>query len=636
MSPGAGPVLRRKVEAKPVRNMGGGARRQGASVPAAPVRTDGYLPLRGYAVIGDGRTTALVGRDGSIDWLALPDMDSPTVFAAVLDADRGGRFELVPAVPFRVTRRYLPNTNVLETTFVTDSGTLTVTDALTVSDDAALTPVRELQRRVDGLSGCVRVNWSVRPRFGYGAHRPRLSWRSGVPVASHRSAAVAVSSWAAGTPACESGAIVSEFSVRKGDSALLAMTFADQEPLVLPGRAECSARLARTQKAWADWARQRRYPDRWRDAVVRSALAMKLLLFAPSGAIAAAATTSLPETIGGPRNWDYRYSWVRDSALVLNAFLNIGCIAEARSYYWWLMHASQLTHPRLRVFYRLSGRPPGRERTLPLAGYRHSAPVRIGNAASGQLQLDIYGEGLQTSRRYVEAGGRLDSDAARRLAALADLVCATWQRSDAGIWEVRGQPLHHTQSKMMCWIALDRAAELADHDLIPDRNLARWRSVRAQIHEFIQTRCVSTRHGGYARCADSDDVDAAVLLGLLHGYTDGADPVMRATIEAVNADLRHGPHVHRYRSADGLEGTEGAFLPCSFWLAEALAHTGRLHEAADLMDELVGLANDVGLYSEEIDPATGAFLGNLPQGLTHLALINAACTISARLGQAHR
>jgi GH15 family glucan-1,4-alpha-glucosidase len=609
----------------------------GAPGPAQPVqRTDGYLALRDYAVIGDGRTAALVGRDGSIDWLALPNLDSPTVFAAVLDAKAGGRFSLHPEPSFRVAQRYLPDTNVLETTFVTDSGTVRVTDALTLSDDATLSPARELQRRVDGLAGRVTLRWNVQPRFGYGTHAPRLSCRAGVAVAAHGSAAVAVSAWDAATPEIEDGAIGGRFTVREGDTALLALTFADQEPLVLPSRADCDTRMTGTVTAWRDWTMRCTAPARWRDAVLRSALAIKLLVFAPSGAVAAAATSSLPEYIGGERNWDYRYSWIRDSVFTLNAFLRLGCHAEADSYFWWLMHATQLTYPRLRVLYRLDGGAPTSERTLPLSGYRGSRPVRIGNAAADQLQLDTYGELLHTSGLHAEAAGRLDADVGRRLARMADFVCATWQQPDAGIWEVRDGPRHFTQSKMMCWIALDRAADLAEHGQIPDRSLARWRHHQQQIREFVQTRCVSAARGCYVRCADSEDLDAAVLLGLIHGYADADDPRMRATIDAVDDHLRHGPYVHRYHATDGLEGTEGAFLPCSFWLAEALAHTGRLAEAIALLDELIELANDVGLYSEEIDPRTGAFLGNLPQGLTHLALINAACSIAALAEEQHR
>ncbi|WP_309144338.1 glycoside hydrolase family 15 protein [Streptomyces sp. BR123] len=591
-------------------------------------RSDGYVPLRDYAVIGDGRTAALIARDGSVDWLGLPDLDSPAVFGAVLDADRGGRFLLEPAVPYRSERRYLPGTNVLETTFVTSQGIVRVTDALTLHDGFALAPMRELQRRIDGVSGPVPMRWRVQPRFGYGTRTTRLVRRAGVPVATAGSDALAICSWDAGEPRFEGDAISGSFLAAQGGSAVIAMPFAHQEPLILPARAECEARLERTCASWRRWADDRIYTGRWHEAVMRSLLTLKLLVSAPSGAVAAAVTTSLPEHVGGERNWDYRFSWVRDSAFTLAAFLLLGCPAEAHAYFWWLMHASQLTHPRLQVLYRLDGGAHTREEALPWEGYRGSTPVRIGNAAADQIQLDTYGELMQTAWLYARAAGRLDADVARRLAELADLVCATWQEPDSGIWEVRSAPRHFTQSKMMCWVAIDRAARLAEHGLIPDRHLARWQLARQEAATFIETRCVSPHRNCYVRSAGSEDLDAAVLLGHLYGY-DGEAQRMDATIEAVGQELRHGPFVDRYSGEDGLNGPEGAFLACSFWLAESLARTGDLARAAELMDDLVHLANDVGLYSEEIDPANGDFLGNLPQGLSHLALISAAHAINA-------
>ena len=597
-------------------------------------RSDGYAPLRDYAVIGDGRSAALIAADGSVDWLGMPDLDSPSVFAALLDPVRGGRFLLEPEEPYTVARRYLPGTNVLETTFTTGGGSLRVTDALTLEADGALGPMRELQRRIDGVAGTVPLRWSVQPRFGYGARRPRIARRAGVPVAVAGADALAVCAWDAGEPECTDRAINGRLDLRRGQRALLAIPLAHQEPLVLPARPECDARMDHTIAAWRGWARERSNEGMWRDAVLRSALALKLLIFAPSGAIAAAVTSSLPEQVGGERNWDYRFSWVRDSAFTLDAFLSLGCPAEAHAYFWWLMHASQLTHPRLRVLYRLNGGGHATERTLPLDGYRGSRPVRIGNAAGAQTQLDTYGELLQTGWLYAGAAGRLDADIARRLAELADFVCAAWRGPDSGIWEVRSAPLHFTQSKMMCWVALDRAIDLCERGLIQSRGSARWRLARAQIRDFVETRCFSSLHHCYTRSAGSSDLDAAVLLGLLHGYAPPGDPRMRATVDTVARELRHGPFVDRYSGEDGVSGTEGAFLACSFWLAECLARTGCLEQATALMDDLVGLANDVGLYGEEIDPATGAFLGNLPQGLSHLALISAACTIDSIAAEA--
>jgi GH15 family glucan-1,4-alpha-glucosidase len=292
------------------------------------------------------------------------------------------------------------------------------------------------------------------------------------------------------------------------------------------------------------------------------------------------------------------------------------------------MHASQLTHPRLRVLYRLDGGPRAVEREHPLDGYRGSRPVRTGNAAAGQLQLDTYGELLQTAWTYASAGHRLDRDVAARLAEIADFVCEIWRRPDAGIWEVRSAPRHFTQSKMMCWIALDRALRLAAEQRIPARHADRWRDERAAIEAFVERRCFSQARRSYAAAAGGDELDAGVLLGLLFGYGDPGSARWSATIEAIRRELAHGPFVHRYQGEDGLRGSEGAFRACSFWLAEALARNGRREQAAALLDELVALANDVGLYAEEIDPATGAFLGNVPQALSHLALISAACAIA--------
>ncbi len=597
------------------------------SITAAPVRVDGYAELRDYAVIGDGRSVALIARDGAVDWLSWPDLDSPTLFAAVLDHVRGGRFLLRPDVPYTASRRYLPGTNVLETTFITTGGTVRVTDALTLPDTTSLAPGRELVRRIEGLAGSVPMRWSIQPRFGYGAHEPHVARRAGVPVATCGAEAVAVCSWYAGQPQCTADSVTARFHAEAGSRALIALPYAHQEPLVVPTRAECETRLDHTTTTWQKWTDNRTYTGPWREAVLRSALALKLLVFAPSGAVAAAATCSLPEELGGERNWDYRFSWIRDSAFTLDAFLKLGCAPEATSYLWWLMHASQLTHPRLHVLYRLNGGTRAPERSLPLSGYRGSAPVRVGNAAAGQLQLDTYGELLQTAWLYTAAGHRLDADIARRLAETADFICTIWQQPDAGIWEVRSAPEQFTQSKMMCWITLDRALGLAGRQLIPDRHAARWRHERQAISDYVESRCFSERLNSYLRSAGSDDLDASLLLGLLHGYHPPDDPRMHGTVLAVRRTLRDGPYVDRYSGSDGLSGSEGAFLACSFWLAEALARCGRIDEAVSLMDQLVALANDVGLYSEEIDPATGALLGNLPQGLSHLALISAACAI---------
>ena len=564
--------------------------------------------------------------DGSLDWLCLPDLDSPSAFGAILDAKKGGSFVLAPEAPFTARRRYLPETNVLETTFETEEGMVRVTDAMLLPS-SGLAPNRELARRVEGLAGRVPMRWQVEPRFEYGNLPVTIARHGGTPVATGARDALAVSAWGAGDAALDASSISGSFAATPGHVALVALSAAHREPLVFPSRAEVESRLAETITFWRHWAAGRAYEGPWRGAVIRSALALKLLIHSPSGAIAAAATASLPEQIGGERNWDYRFCWVRDSAFTLHALMQLGCPHEGESFFWWLLHASQLTHPRLRVLYRLNGGERAPEVTLPLAGYRGSSPVRIGNGAAGQEQLDIYGDLMQTAWFYSVAGGGLDSDTGRRLAQVADLVCQIWRQPDCGIWEVRSEPLHFTHSKMMCWVALDRAGRLAERGEIPRAHAANWRAQAEAIQAFIDERCWSEELGSYVRSPDSRELDASLLLGALMDYPARRDPQMTATIAAIRRELGHGPLLDRYSGEDGLTGGEGAFLCCSFWLVDALARTGRVDDATELMDQLMDVANDVGLYAEEVDQDTGDFLGNIPQGLVHLALINAAVSV---------
>ena len=592
-------------------------------------RVDGYASIDHYALIGDGRTAALVARDGAIDWLCLPNLDSPSVFGALLDADRGGAFTLAPAVPFESTRRYINDTNALETTFVTDRGSVRVVDALTLPDHH-LEPMRELARSVEGLSGSVPMRWSVAPRFEYGARAPRWEMRCGVPVATWGAEALAVSSWSAGTPALENGSAISRFDAAEGSRAMIALSTAYAEPLVFPARFAVERRLASTLRFWQEWADARGYDGAWRDSVVRSAMVLKLLVFAPSGASVAAPTTSLPEEIGGQRNWDYRYCWIRDSSFLIDALLSLDCFGEARSLFWWFMQATALTEPELHVLYRLDGGPGPRERDVSMRGYRDSRPVRVGNGAVGQTQLDIYGDLLETAWLYSEGHRAIEPDVGAVLARIADYVCDRWRLPDSGIWEVRNGPFHFTHSKVMCWVALDRASRLAARGEVPASGADRWRREARAIAAFIESQCWSSERGSYTRSAGSADVDASLLMLPIVGYGGDADargPRINGTIDAVAADLRDGDFVYRYRADDGVPGGEGCFLNCSFWLVHALARVGRVGEAVTLMDRLTKRANDVGLYAEEIQPSTGRFLGNFPQALVHLALINAAVAV---------
>jgi GH15 family glucan-1,4-alpha-glucosidase len=582
-----------------------------------------YVPLRDYALIGDSRTAALVSKEGSIDWWCLPDLDSPSVFASVLDAERGGRWMLHPEDHAEADRRYIPDTNVLETVFTTATGRVRVTDVMTLPG-RRLAPLRELARRVEGLDGRVAMSWRIDPRFGYGLARTRIDARQPFPVATSGNTAIAACAWNAGPIEVSDRGFRGRFDATAGSRATIAVVAAHGEPLVFPARDDVEARIEETAAFWRSWSMRLAHRGPWRDAVVRSALALKLLVFAPSGAIAAAPTTSLPEAIGGERNWDYRFSWIRDSAFAIESLLQLHCDTEARSFFWWFMHATQRTLPRLNVLYRLDGDTRAPERTLPLAGYRDSRPVRIGNGAGDQLQLDTYGELVDAAYQYVQRGYQLGRATAHDIARVADFVCSRWRDPDSGIWEVRAEPRHHTQSKAMCWVALDRAGRLADAGHVPGRRATRWASEAESIRRFIEGRCWSETKGSYVWYAGGEDLDASVLLLSIMRYASPDSPRMRATLDAVRRELAAGPLLRRYTGDDGLAGGEGAFVCCSFWLAEALAIAGLRGEAERLMADMLQLANDVGLYAEEIDPRSSAFLGNFPQGLVHLALISAA------------
>ena len=590
-------------------------------------RVDGYAPIREYALVGDGRTGALIARDGSIDWLCLPNVDSPSVFARMLDADRGGSFRLEPANPYEAERRYQPNSNVLETTFTTAEGRVRVTDAMTLTDIKRISPMRELVRKVEALSGTVPLNWSLEPRFGYGRADTRIERRHGRWFAHAGADALVLGLCDAGDGEARDGAISGRIELAQGSSAILSLAAAHEEPVVIPGREDSERRLERTVSFWPRWADRADYDGSWREAVVRSILALKLLTFAPSGAIVAAPTTSLPEWIGGARNWDYRFTWLRDASWTLDAMLRLGFRDEAHAFFWWLMHATRLTQPRLQILYRIDGSDHMDERELPqLHGYRGSAPVRIGNGASAQVQLDLYGAVLQAIWLYAKKVGHLDGDTGKEVARIADYVADHWRDPDNGIWEVRDERTHYTQSKALCWVALDRACALADEGRIPDRS-ERWGTEADELKQFVETKSWDEKRCSYVRAPDLRELDASLLTLALLGYEPPHGKRIQGTIAAVERELRDGPYVYRYLGEDGLAGDEGAFLTCSFWLVDAYAHLGRLDDAYALMDELVGLANDVGLYSEEIDPRTGDFLGNFPQGLTHLALVNAAVSI---------
>jgi len=596
--------------------------------PTGVSRIDGYAPLRDYAVIGNKRTAALVAKDGSIDWLCLPTLGDPSVFGALLDSRRGGRFALSPTGSFESTRRYLRDTNVLETTFTTATGSVRVTDALSRPSARPLL-WNQLIRRIDAVAGEVALEWSVEPRFGYGRFEGDSERRQGVPLIIRGPDVLALQSFGAGEPVSAGPSLRGGCELREGDVALLALGAFRDEPLALSRREHLLQDLDATVARWRQWASRLDYDGPWREEVRRSALALDLLADDDTGAIAAAVTMGLPERIGGDRNYDYRYAWLRDANLTLQAMLAIGARDQVHVSLGWMLRTIRSTQPRLRPMYRLNGEPVLDDEALALDGYRSSRPVLLGNGAQDQLQLGNFGDLFDMAHHYVEDGFALAPEQGRRLAEAADFLCGQWRRQDSGIWELP-ELRDYTQSKLASWIALDRAVELAERGELPAEGAERWRRERAAIADFLARRCWSPARQSYTRAADSDELDAAVLLAGRGAWLRDQPERFATTIDAIRRELgAGGPLLYRY---SGMQDEEGAFLACSFWLVDALARTGRVDDATTTLEQLLPLANDVGLFSEEIDPGDGAFLGNLPQALTHLALINAICAIQRSTG----
>jgi GH15 family glucan-1,4-alpha-glucosidase len=584
-------------------------------------RHDGYVPISDYAVLGDGRTAALAASDGRIDWWAIPTLDAPPVCAAILDAGAGGFFSLAPESAADVSRRYLPGTNVLETTYTTPGGAVRVTDALNVGSAGRL-PWTELARRVIGVSGEVAMRWEFRPGDRFGQARPWVTTQGQVPVVTDGDQNIALVVHGAPYGQAAAHHVAGTLLVRPGEQAAVAAVATDHEPVVIPPASHTGERLERTIDAWRRWSALVDYQGPWADVVTRSALALKTVLYEPGGAIAAAVTTSLPEAIGGRKNYDYRYAWVRDSSFTVDAFIRLGLREEVHAAVSWLLNAVSGTAPDIHVFYSLDGRVAEGQATIDVPGYRHSRPVRSGNDAAGQSQLGTFGDLFETVARYVSTGHLLNQATGRLMADLADRCCDIWTHEDAGLWEL-AQHRHYTISKIGCWVALDRAAALADAGQLPAAHAPRWRQEAADIARWVREHCWSRAKRSYTFYAGTDDLDAAVLLAARTGFDRG--PRLASTIDAITAELGRGSFVYRYT---GMEHEENAFVACTFWLVEALAWTGQAKRAGEVMGEAVGWCSDVGLLSEQIDPASGEFRGNLPQALSHLALINAAHTLA--------
>jgi GH15 family glucan-1,4-alpha-glucosidase len=595
-----------------------------------------YLPIGEYALIGDCHTAALISRQGSIDWCCLPRFDAGSTFGRLLDAERGGHCSIAPTSDgdWTYDRAYLEDTLVLETTVHGPTGELRVLDCFLINDVERSHPGRQLLRVIEGKRGAVELEIQVAPRFDYGEVRPWLR-RHGHRLRSASGGNDAIIVWSEAELGEDAEhTLAATVTVGVGDRIHLSLTYCPPELVSDLTESEPSPQrldegLESTQAWWRDWADSVHLESRDEPAARRSALVLKALTHGPTGAIVAAPTTSLPEAPGGQRNWDYRFAWVRDSSFSSRAFAELGCVHEADSFRAFIMRSAAGHAGDLQILYGVGGeRRIGVQELTSLEGYRGSQPVHVGNSASGQLQLDAYGELVNLTWRWHGRGHSPSDDDWRFLLSLIDHAAESCTKPDCGIWEWPGKPDHFVHSKVLCWAALDRGIRLAE-DCMRRAPTRRWRQVRDELRATIERRGYDRKRGVFVQAYDRTELDAALLLLPTVEFVDWRDERMIRTTQAIREELDAGDGLlYRYRRNDAMPGREGAFLCCSFWLAECLARQGELEEARLVFDQTVGRANDLGLFSEELDPSSGELLGNFPQGLTHLSHIDAAVCLS--------
>ena len=593
-----------------------------------------YKQIDDYGLIGDMHGSALVSSDGSIDWCCMPRFDSPALFSRTLDSNKGGFYKLAPAKISSSTRRYLPNTNVLETSFTTSTGTGVLIDFMPVHQHVVMSreplEVTDSQRVVRILhctKGRLDFEMDCYPKFDYGTIVPHASLSSPTTGMAH-GGSEEVSVYCSSQLTVVNDGFRSRGVIFEGEKIYSTVSnqvsFSRRSEPLTP--AELDEELADTTAFWEDWAAQCTFQGEHREAVLRSALTLKALTYAPSGALVAAPTTSLPEVIGGERNWDYRYTWIRDATFAIYALSIIGYTGEARAFKNWLEWSTSGRARDLQVMYGLGGERRLTETKIPeLEGYMNSKPVRIGNGAYDQFQLDIYGEIMDSAHIFRKFGGAVDADYWEYLRRVVNFVIDHWREPDEGIWETRGGRQHFVFSKVMCWVAMDRAIKAATDLKLPG-DIEAWEKVRDEICNDVMSKGYSQERQAFVQSYGSDNLDAANLMLPLVGFIPATDPMMRSTIKATQKELTNKQgFVYRYRKFDdGLNGSEGSFIICTFWLADNLIHLGQIDEARVLLDSLLNCANDLGLLSEEYDSATGNMLGNFPQAFSHLALINTA------------
>jgi GH15 family glucan-1,4-alpha-glucosidase len=593
-------------------------------------------PIEDHAVVGDGRSAALVDRAGAVTWLAWPDFDSPALLAGILDCARGGHLTVRPEGRVSVGRAYLERTNVLVTRFDGAGGVLRLLDFMALAGEAELRrrafPEHELLRIAECTEGevDVRIEADLRPDFA-GASR-RLRDRGPFGLRLERDSEVVTLRASVPLAVGPDGVARTSVRLRAGDRLVVSLAYDREAPGVLPPLEEAGEALRRTTRAWRQVAARVRYDGPWHEEVVRSVLALELLSFPPTGAIVAAPTTSLPERPGGSCNWDYRYCWPRDAALTVRALYGAGVTESAAPFTAWLLHATRLTRPALRVLYDVYGRLPARERIVPgLSGHRGAWPVRVGNAAAAQEQLDVYGEVVDAVAQGVRRGATLDRDTQAMLLGFGNAVCARWTTPDAGIWETRRHPRLHVHSLVLAWVALTRLLELGELGALRRVPVDRFSRERDAIRWLVETRGFDERLGSYVARIGGHEVDAALLLLGWYGYASAASPRMRGTWRRIRERFSPAPGL-LYRTERSRAEGEGAFGICSSWAIEHLARGGgSVEEAVRWLEALLSRANEVGLFAEEIDPRTGAALGNFPQAFTHVGVVNAVLTLDARV-----
>ncbi|HET7387567.1 MAG TPA: glycoside hydrolase family 15 protein [Nocardioidaceae bacterium] len=581
------------------------------------------LPIEDYAVLGDTCTAALVGNDGSVDWLCLPRFDSPACFASLLGDPKNGRWLLGPAGEFESTRRYLGNSAVLETTFTTPTGTVKLVDLMPIGDGRA-----DVVRRVVGVDGTVRMRHEWVVRLGYGRIRPWVRRRDdqGEEVITAVAGPDRLILRGSRLPHAEGGRHVDEFDVHAGEQLTFATTWsASHDPL--PDLLDFDTRIQETTTRSEDWVARSNYDGEYREAVSRSLITLRLMTHALTGGIVAAVTTSLPEDFGGERNWDYRFCWLRDASLTLESLLECGYREEAQLWRDWLLRAVAGDPADMQIMYAVDGSRDLTERTLDhLPGYAGSRPVRIGNDAVTQKQTDVLGEVMIALQMARQLGLEESADSWSLQRSLIEELAEHWEDPDNGLWEIRGPLRHFTHSRVMVWVAFDRAiAAIEKHGLPGPAD--KWRKLRDKVRDEVLEKGFDAGRNTFTQHYDTSEVDASLLVLSDVGFIDGDDPRMLGTIEAIEKDLMHNGFLLRYRTesgVDGLSGSEHPFLACSFWLVQAYAHAGRLGDAHALMRRLIGLTNDVGLLAEEYDPVGKRFVGNFPQAFSHLTLVGAA------------